>query len=362
MTYLPCEVAKLWRTLPLAAYVLACLGLNLVLVLSGPDPGYPRFVASAADAPPTDTAYGTRLATDLASRGNVFNEFDPVALSEAYQRSVGYDGPASTMITAKYAAAVPIVTRLAAEERALDVYYASDTGQVHAHVFGVVMPAVTIEVFLLATVVGAQLRSVEERGGPGPVVYASRAGRSQLVIKSVAAVAVVASSYAVLGAAAVGAVAVRYDTFGVWGCSVGSSFHRVSDVVVGERPFFTWLDLSVGGYLVATLLVGLMLTAAVALASAAVGLLVPDAYLAFGALLACGGVLLAVPQLNGASLFAMLAGLNPVWLWLRQPGWFTDGGLGVPVPWFETIGAIAALAVGGLGAALAHRLFQRSDA
>lgn len=357
------EFAKLWRTSALAGFLLICIGLNLVMLVAGPQTDYPRFVAGsqAVRVSTTDSPLAARFATDRAGQRNVFSDFDPVALAAAYRDTVGYDRAAGQLIAAKYAQAVPIVAQRSADRRALDLYYASETGQLHGFLFGSLLGAVTIQTFIFAAIAGIQTRSVEETAGPGPVVYSSRTGRSVLPSKLAAALASTALAHLVLSSAAVGSAAARYHLPGVWHSSVSSSFNQVQDIVVGPRPFFTWLDLDVGGYLLGSLAVGLALSLSVGLAAWSVGALIPNSYLGFGLLLIGGGLLFTGPILGGPSLPALLLGLNPVWLWLKQPAWFTDGGLDVLVPHFEIVGTLASLLLSAAAAAWAHRRFSRSD-
>lgn len=363
MRIVAAEVAKLWRTAPLAWFLLAFMGFNCLLVVTGPDPEYPRFVAahSGSRVPGDAAPLGARLASDMAGLTNVFREFDPVALGEAYQQTLGYQGVVAELMAAKYAQAVPVVAGLAAAERALDPYFASDTAWVHSFLFGTLLGAVTLEAFLLAIAAGLQVHAVERHGGPEHLVFTSPVGRRLLKAKLAALLVTVAGSHAALVLPAVGLAGVRYGLAGVWDDSVGSGFNMISDPVVGERPFLTWLDLSVGGQLVLTVAVALALAVVVGLISFTAGAVLRNSYLGFAALLLGGGILLALPIAGGISLFGLLSMLNPVWLWLKQPGWFTDGGLDVIVPHFETIGTAVWLGIGLLAAAAGYRRFGRVD-
>lgn len=356
------ETVKLWRTAPLAWFVLAFVVLNALLVLTGPDPGYPRFVAAThAGAPAADPALEARLASDLAGLTNVFVGFEPEEQGRAYQRALGYRGVVADLMAAKYARAVPVVVERAATERALDPYYASDTGEVHEFLVGTLLSVVTLEAFLLAVVAGLHSHAVERHRGPAQVVFVTRAGRGLLKAKLAAVLVSVAVAHAVLAIGVLGFAGPRYGLAGVWSDSVSSGFHLIRDVVVGFRPFFTWLDLSVGSYLLLSALVALCLALVVALLSFTVGALVPNSYLGFGMLLLGGGALFAAPIAGGISLFGMLAALNPVWLWLKQPSWFTDGGLDVVVPHFEGAATAAWLAIAGLAALVGFRRFREAD-
>lgn len=354
------ETEKLWRTAPLAWFVLAFLAFNALLVLTGPDPEYPRFVA-ATPTTDGDAVLATRLDADLAGLTNVFAEFDPEALGRAYQQSLGYQGAVADLMAAKYARAVPIVAERAAAERALDPYYASDTTAVHSFLFGTLLGGVTLEAFLLAAAAGLQIHAVERYRGPAQVVFTSRVGRRLLRAKLAAVLASVVVVHAGLALVTMTLAGLRYRLAGVWDHSVGSGFHIMRDQVVGSKPFFTWLDLGVGSYLALSTLVALGLSLVVALVAFTVGALLPNSYLGFGTLLLGGGLLLVIPMVGGVSLVGMLSVLNPVWLWLKQPGWFTEGGLDILIPHFESIGTAVWLGLAGLGALAGYRRFLKGD-
>lgn len=356
------EVAKVWRTAPLAWFLLAFLGFNCLVALTGPDPEYPRFVASAGRGTvPAEGPLGPRLASDLAELTNVFADFDPVALGQSYQQAVGYEGVVADLMAAKYARAVPVVAELASAGRALDPYYASDTTPMHDFLFGTLLGAVTLEGFLLAVAAGLQVHAVERHGGPEHLVFTSAVGRRLLRAKLTAVLVTAGAGYTGLALLTTVVAGFRYRLAGVWDDSVGSGFHLVRDIVVGQRPFFTWLDLSVGGYLTLSILVALGLTLVVGLISFTVGALLRNSYLGFGVVLLSGGFLLAAPIAGGVSLPGVLAVLNPVWLWLKQPGWFTDGGLDIVVPHFESVGTATWLGIGALAALAGYRHFGKAD-
>lgn len=357
------EFAKLWRTGPFVWFVLGALVVNGLLLAIGPDAEYPRFLAAhaGADEMRGDPELAVRLAADIEGLTNTFADFDPEAVGRAYHRSLGYEGVVASLMAEKYRRAVPIVAERAAAERALDPYFASASDEVHGYLFGTVLGAVTLEAFVLAFAAGLHVHAVERSGGPGQVVFATRRGRRLLKAKLAAVLATVAGCHAVLAVMASALATLWYGLPGVWTDSVGSGFHHLSDVVVGARPFFTWLDLGVGEYLLLSVLVAVGLSLVVALFAFTVGALVSHAYLAFGVLLLGAGVLLVVPLWGGVSLVGMASVLNPVWLWLKQPVWFTDGGLDTLVPHFETVGAVAWLGVGAVAVLVGYRHFLKGD-
>lgn len=68
----------------------------------------------------------------------------------------------------------------------LAVYIGSDTDEIHQFLMGMLFATVTIEAFLLAIIVGAQTRSLEEQHGPGSILYTTKAGRAVSHAKLVA--------------------------------------------------------------------------------------------------------------------------------------------------------------------------------
>lgn len=170
--------------------------------------------------------------------------------------------------------------------------------------------------------------------------------------------------YILLAALTLTAYFCLWDYSGVWGASVSSQFNYLTDMLL-RRPFLTWADFTVAGYLAAMLALGAALTAVFALLAAVCGLLLRrNPYAA--------ALVLAVTGFGGVGVTALLAqaGLWPAYfvslahpscVWLAISGWFTELGLSGAVPWQETLSTGLDLLILGLGTLLALRHFGRKD-
>ena len=169
--------------------------------------------------------------------------------------------------------------------------------------------------------------------------------------------------YILLAAVTLGVYFCLWDYGGVWGGSVSSQFNYLTDMLF-RRPFLTWGDFTVGGYLAAELTLGALLTADFALLAAVCGLLLRNVY--------ASALVLAVVCFGGVGLTAMLAQMglwcgyfaslvHPACVWLGIGGWFTELGLSGAAPWQETVSTGLDLLAFGLGTALSLRLFRRKD-
>ena len=65
--------------------------------------------------------------------------------------------------------------------------------------------------------------------------------------------------------------------------------------------------------------------------------------------------------LQGCWAVFMPLSFLPTSLWDQTLGWFTEGGIMYFVPWQETVTTVIWLLLGGGGAALALRRFDRKD-
>ena len=194
-------------------------------------------------------------------------------------------------------------------------------------------------------------------------VCAARTGRKLWRRKALAGAGAAVGLYAVLAGSALAAFFTVWDFSGIWSASVSSQFNRHSDLLI-SRPFITWADFSVAGYLAAVLLLGGAVVTVLALLAAVIGLLVRNVYLA--------GLVLMALCISGYAAGVAIAGLgwweafvvftfNPVLLLLEVNAWFTEVGMNTFIPWQETVGTVGGLALLSGGTALALRRFRRKD-
>jgi hypothetical protein len=134
----------------------------------------------------------------------------------------------------------------------------------------------------------------------------------------------------------------------------------VDYIVGGRRPFVTWQSFTVLTYLLASLGICALLTLCFGLMAFAVGLWVKNSYIGFFVfiIINAGCIVLALVFSGLLQNFLML---SPVWLWLKQGYWFSDGGPDILWKNFETLGALASLLILAGLCAVSAVTFRKRD-
>lgn len=376
------ELGKLLRTTPLGWFLLGCLAFNALLIWSGPDARYPAFVGEAASrlgvnvtAAYPEQVEGltvgsaeqrTRLTADTqagAAGDFDFDTQDPAKIGETYVRALGAHGTVADLMRAKYAQMTALTAQRATAEQPLTLYFVGDSHDQHQFWFGLLAPALTIQGALLGTAAGLHAGGLEYANRSMALLASTRTGRGVLRPKLAATLLATVAGYLALALVTLGAAGLRYPLAAVWASRVDTPFNYWQDPVVGVRPYFTWLDLTVRDYLFGQIAVAAGLVAGVALVAFALGVVIRNSYLAFGVMAVLAGLLLVAPLGPGANSLTgiLLAELSPIYLWAWQVAWFSDGGLTVLLPHFETIGVLVSLAVAAVGVGLAGGAFRRVD-
>ena len=138
---------------------------------------------------------------------------------------------------------------------------------------------------------------------------------------------------------------------------------RIQDLLM-IKPFITWGDFTVAGYLAATLALIAAMTVISGLISAIVGTLIQNTYVAaLALLLLCAGGFALPFAFADLKLWAAyeISTFLPVTLWTTQNIWFTESGVSSILPWQETITAALGLLLFGCFTGLALRRFYRKD-
>ncbi|MBR1659556.1 MAG: hypothetical protein IJ705_04495, partial [Oscillospiraceae bacterium] len=154
-----------------------------------------------------------------------------------------------------------------------------------------------------------------------------------------------------------------WDYGGIWGANVSGSFNYIDELVL-VKPFFTWTDFTVAGYLAASLGMSASLALVCCLLACAAGLLIQNAYLAALAPVVLGGAgLLAAVRLGEHGPFPVFAAacFQPVVLWLDEVEWFTDSGTKTVIPWQEPVTAALWLLLAGAALVAAYKRFCGKD-
>ena len=131
-----------------------------------------------------------------------------------------------------------------------------------------------------------------------------------------------------------------------------------------KRPFLTWGDFTIGGYLAASLALGAALVAVFALIAAVCAMLFRNIYAAALVLTTVlfGGIGVG-SLLSQCRLWAayFITTLQPQAVWLDVNVWFTESGIATFVSWQETAAVVLNLALYGAAVWGVFRRFMRRD-
>lgn len=378
MRLLRYEWSKLARLPALWGVLVLCLAFNCLLIGSGD-----RWRWEWNETASMTGGLGQRVDTDFLDRlgwrpqsdyrdyllsaaegmTDVYADYDLKSLSNFYNDYVKSSPTAAALMERKYERLAERIAHLSETGAAMDWYGGPVTHNVHQFLYGVLMRAVLTEGAVLGMLSMLFLLGYENQQRTAAGVYASCTGRKLCCCKVLAGITWALSVYLLLAAVTLGIFLLFWDWSGVWGGSVSSQFNYVIDLFY-PRPFFTWTDFTVGGYLAAAVGLGGLLTVVFALLAAICGTLMRNVYLSalLLTLLLCGGAAAqALCAQAGLWMGYALLTFQPVSVWLYINGWFTELGLNAFIPWQETVGTGLSLAVCGLETALALRHFWRKD-
>jgi hypothetical protein len=248
---------------------------------------------------------------------------------------------------------------MAAQGDGLSAYLGLQTTHVHGLLFGLVLPLALAEACLLALIIGWAAVGYERAAGTEQVVATTATGRDAWVWKLVAALLAGLITTGVILGAALGCFLAKFDLSRAWSDRVSSSFNVVP---VEGKPFVTWDRLRVADYLLGSVVLGAGLVVCFCLLGVVTTSWIRHQWagLAVGLGVIAAAYLLARPFPPGHPVRLVLH-LSPVWLVLDLRSWFTDGGLDVLWPRFETWGALAWLALLSGLALLAWRHVRREE-
>ena len=378
MRMLRYEWSKLVRLPALWGVLVLCLAFNCLLIGSGD-----RWRWEWNETASMTGGLGQRVDTDFLDRlgrrpqsdyrdyllsaaegmTDVYADYDLKSLSNFYNDYVKSSPTAAALMERKYERLAERIAHLSETGAAMDWYGGPVTHNVHQFLYGVLMRAVLTEGAVLGMLSMLFLLGYENQQRTAAGVYASRTGRKLCRCKVLAGITWALAVYLLLAAVTLGIFLLFWDWSGVWGGSVSSQFNYVIDLFY-PRPFFTWTDFTVGGYLAAAVGLGGLLTVVFVLLAAICGTLMRNVYLStlLLTLLLCGGAAAqALCAQAGLWMGYALLTFQPVSIWLYINGWFTELGLNAFIPWQETVSTGLGLAVCGMGTALALRHFGRKD-
>jgi hypothetical protein len=256
----------------------------------------------------------------------------------------------------KYAALQPVVEQKARDGDAYGQY----TYRQHRNIFTVVMKPLLFEGCVLSILIMLFALGYEHVSRTEDNIYSSKTGRDIIRRKLAAGLAAGLGAYAVLAAISLVPLYTAYTD--IWNENVSGAFNYFYDLIAGPRPFATWRSFTVWGYLWAAIGVSAGIVVCCSVAAFAAGVTIRNSYAGFLAIflvvIACVFIPMIAPN-NNYLTFVFI--YTPVWLFIKLPFWFTDGGMDVLWRDFETWGTCVSLALLSSGAVLAAYRMKRRD-
>ena len=376
MRFVHLEIRKIISSYAIWGFIALSFAFNVLLILSKGTDGYSDYVADVSVeigvyvdkdfnqklAALTQSDYRERLTCETAGLKDVFNGYNAEEIAEAYIHALHLCGKTAEDMRVKYAALQNSVNEKAERGDSLSLYFAGNTYEQHKKLFGGLMTALCREGVLIAVLTMLLVLGHEHIHRTEQVVYTSKSGRRIVTKKCIAAMLAGFGAYLLLTAFTLALYFALNDYGGVWGSNVSSGFNAIQDIVTGFRPFVTWNSFTVFTYLLATIGISLGIMFCFSLVGFVAGTSIRNSYMAFLTVFMVSILFVAIPMMLPGNTYAMFVfTLTPVWLLLKQPLWFTDGGMDVLWRHFETMGVCLSLALLLLFAVIAFHKFRKKD-
>jgi hypothetical protein len=371
------EIKKIAVSRAILTFFVLCLAFNALIIWENGTDGYAGYVAGVSRdtgivlghefdgklAALPRSEYREWLIDETYELGNVFDGYDAKDIAEKYIGALKLSGTIAEDMRKKYAELQNAVNEKASRGDGLFLYFAGSTYRMHQNLFNAVMFALLTEGILISILTTLFALGYENVNRTEHVIYASKTGRRIAVKKLIAALTAGIGAYLLLAAVTLFIYFTTNDYGGVWGSNVSSGFNAIFDIIAGGyRPFSTWHGFTVLTYLLATVGASLGVILCITLAGFTAGVSVRNSYMAFLTVFLAGALCVAFPMVlpaNSYTRFGFI--LTPVWLWLKQPLWFTDGGMDVLWRDFEITGICFSLAALAICSVAAGIKFKRKE-
>lgn len=378
------ELKKLLKSAAVWGFIAVCLLFNIIII-SNSGNAYADFVSTVAEDTGyiLDQSFYEKLSQVTASDKkakyyleqlkyetdgvtDVFEGYEVKDIADIYINVAGLSGFFAKTMRDKYTALQKVVEEKAKRDESLTLYFAGATHHRHNFLFGTLTGWLFTEAVLVSVLLVLLSIGYENIHGTENLVYSTKKGRLVLRPKFAASVTVGFLAYALLALITLVVYFSKTEYGGVWRSSVSSLFNYRVDLIAGIRPFVTWYSFNILTYLMAMLAMGAGVVLCFMLMAFSIGILVRNSYMAFLVLLIANGVNVVLPMQVSQTLTIGLAVrcfsiLSPVWLWLKQGIWFTDGDIDIIWPHFEMFGLCMSLAVLTALCLLATNYFRKRD-
>lgn len=333
MCILRLEIKKIISSAAVLGFVVLCLAFNLLTIYEG----------------------GTTM-QETSAPINVFEGYQTAYIAEGYIDSVQPNDKIAENMREKYAALQPIVEKKAQNGDSLGQY----TYEQHRNLFQNVMRSLLMEGIIITILVVLLSLGNENFNRTEQIIYSSKVGRRIVWRKFAAAVVVALGAY---GGLTTITLAMNFNNYcRILNNNISSCCNVIKDIIIGERPFTTWHSFTVQQYLWAVIGVSVGIIMCFSLVAFVIGTTIRNSYIGFLTIFLCTVFFISFPLVlpNNAYIKFVFV-YTPIWLSVKLPLWFTDGGVDVLWRNFETWGTCISFIVLSIIAVLAVNRMKRRD-
>ena len=363
MKLLKFEIIKLLRSPAIPGFLAACLILNTFLVFASSHRQDIEFINEVTKI--TGTVFGAEFTEnlklipvpDMHDFSGRYWRYEELVYAAEGSRNVFADlsggrelrerlpdAPSSDLLIQiqqwKYGLLTPVIEQKAADDDGAYVYFGSQSTWIHDTVFGGIGKILAMEACIFFILIMLWALGFENMVGTGLVTWSTKIGRKLAFHKTAAALALGTGFFIILYAVTYGLTFIVNDFSMVWGQNVSAQYNTVFDWFFGQLPFITWSSMTIGEYFFASVGIALLNGIVTALFAIPFGLLIKNVYAAFCSIAGftflqllfylAGGQMESAPFIWNLSLIAPLTQI------LVNTQWFTDGGMNMLLPRFET--------------------------
>jgi hypothetical protein len=389
MRLLKFEIVKLLRSPAIFGFLAACLILNTIVILSSSHKQSIDYLNDVAKVTGNvySTEYKEKLQTIVAPReddyqkrwiydgimqaadnsGNVFAEFDIQEITQKIQNSEkGYSKSTLQIGQWKYRLLAPVIDAKAEARDGDSVYFSTQSNYIHETVFGIIGGLLAAECGMFFILIMLWALGFENMAGTGSVAYSTKTGRKLTFHKTAAALAVGTAFFLIIYITGYGLTFAVNDFSQVWGQNISAQYHTIYDDMLGSLPFTTWSSMTVGGYFFRGVGVAFLNCLAMALFAVPFGLLIKNVYAAFCSIASIAFLhfIFYVFGLQTPGKVPFLWNLSlipPLTQILNSTLWFSDGGMRMLLPHFETVYPLICLLLLCPVVMIASRKFARKE-
>jgi len=382
------EIVKLLRSPAIPGFLTACLILNVFLVFVS---SYRQDIEFMNDITRiTGSVYGAEYMENLKlipipdmydfngrywryneliqaaeNARNVFADLDGGRELRERLPNAPYSDLTIQIQQWKYGLLTPVIEQKATDNDGAYVYFGSRSAWIHDTVFGALGKILAMQASVFFILIMLWTMGFENMVGTGLVTWSAKTGRKLAFYKAAAALALGTGFFIIIYVVTYGLTFIVNDFSLVWGQNVSAQYNMVFAPFFGQLPFITWSSKTIGEYFFASVGVALLNGIVTALFAIPFGLLIKNVYAAFCSI--AGFTFLqflfyfAGQQMETLPFVWNLSLIMPLTQILENTLWFTDGGMSMLLPRFETFYPLICMILICPVIIMAGRKFKRKE-